>query len=62
MSRYQKGETNLILLKQMTVSDSGISVGPYANMLQTDNHASTLPLSFYMLDALPVAQPAASEH
>jgi len=30
--------------------------------LQTDNHASTLPLSFYRLDALPAAQPSASKH
>jgi len=28
--------------------------------LQTDNHASTPPLSFYRPDALPVAQPTAS--
>ena len=30
--------------------------------LQTDNHASTLPLSFYRPDALPAAQPTASKH
>jgi len=30
--------------------------------LQTDNHASTSPLSFYRPDALPVAQPTASKH
>jgi len=30
--------------------------------LRTDNHASTSPLSFYMLDALPAAQPTASKH
>jgi len=30
--------------------------------LQTDNHASTSPLSFYKPDALPVAQPTASKH
>jgi len=28
--------------------------------LQTDNHASTPPLSFYRQDALPVAQPTSS--
>jgi len=28
--------------------------------LQTDNHASTSPLSFYRPDALPAAQPTAS--
>ena len=30
--------------------------------LQTDNHASTPPLSFYRPDALPAAQPTASRH
>jgi len=30
--------------------------------LQTDNHASTLPLSFFRPDALPAAQPTASNH
>ena len=30
--------------------------------LQTDNHASTSPFSFYGLDALPAAQPTASKH
>jgi len=28
--------------------------------LQTDNHASTSPLSFYRTDALPAAQPCQS--
>jgi len=30
--------------------------------LQTDNHASTPPLSFYRPDALPAAQPTAPKH
>jgi len=30
--------------------------------LQTDNHASTSPVGFYRLDALPVTQPTASKH
>ena len=30
--------------------------------LQTDNHASTSPLSFYRPDALPATQPTASKH
>jgi len=30
--------------------------------LQTDNHASTPPLSFLQADALPVAQPTVSKH
>jgi len=41
--------------------------GPFANYLhvtplQTDNHTSTSPLSFYRPDALPAAQPTASKH
>jgi len=31
-------------------------------LLQTDNHASTSPLSFYRLDALPAGKPTASKH
>jgi len=30
--------------------------------LQAENHASISPLSFYSLDALPAAQPTASNH
>jgi len=31
-------------------------------LLQTDNHASTSPLSFYKPGAIPTAQPTASKH
>jgi len=31
-------------------------------LLQTDNHDSTSPLSFYRLHALPTAQSIASKH
>jgi len=49
VSRYQKGKPIWILLEQETVNSSGIS---WANMqvctsLQTVNHASTPPLSFF---------------
>ena len=30
--------------------------------LRIDNHASSSPLSFYRLDALPAAQPTVSKH
>ena len=30
--------------------------------LQTDNHSSTSPLSFYRPDALPATQPTVSKH
>ena len=46
------------LLKQETASDSGIS----CTSLQSDNHASTPPLSIYRPDALPVVQPTSSKH
>jgi len=45
VSRYQKGKTNLDLLKQETVSGSGISWA-ICNSLQTDNYASTPSHSF----------------
>ena len=32
------------------------------NALQTDNHASTTPLSFYKLEALHAIQPTALKH
>jgi len=32
------------------------------SLLQTGNHASTSPLSFYRLDALPATQPPVSKH
>jgi len=40
------------------------SRGPYANHLKLapDNHTSTLQLSSYTPDALPVAQPTTSTH
>jgi len=62
--RYQKGKTNLAFteardnewqwhqLDHMQVCTS----------LQTDNHTSTPPLSFYRPDALPATQPTASKH
>ena len=54
-----------ILLKQETVSGSGISwaicKSAICIWLQTDNHASTPPL-FYSPDALPAAHPTVSKH
>ena len=49
VSRYQKGKPIWILPKQETVSGSGISwaiIMQVFTSLQTDNHASTPPLSF----------------
>jgi len=64
VGRYQKGNTNLDFteardnewqwhqLEHMQV----------CTLLQTDNHASTPPLSFLQADAIPAAQPTASKH
>ena len=53
-----------ILLKQDTVEWQWHQLGHMhvCTSLQTDNHASTPPLSFYRPDALPAAQPTASKH
>jgi len=64
VSRYQKGKTNLDFTG---ARDSGWQWHQLGHMqvsilLQTDNHASTSPLSFYRPDALPAAQPTASKH
>jgi len=62
VSRYQKGKTNLDFTE---AKDSEWQWHQLCHMqvctsLLTDNHANTLPLSFYSLDALPAAQPTAS--
>jgi len=47
------------------VSDSGIVQLDHmqvCTLLQTDNRASTPPLSFYGPEALPATQPTASKH
>ena len=64
VSRYQKGKTNLDFTE---ARDSEWQLHQLGHMqvctsLQTDNHASTPPLSFYRPDALPAAQPTASKH
>jgi len=56
VSRYQKGKTNLDFTE---ARDSGWQRHQLGHMqvctsLQTDNHASTPPLSFYRPNALPV--------
>jgi len=64
VSWYQKGKTNLDFAG---ARDSEWQWHPLGHMqvcisLQTDNHASTPPLSFYRLDVLPAAQPTVSKH
>ena len=48
VSQYQKGKTNLDFIVARAVSGGGVSMGhmPVCTSLQTDNHASTLPLGF----------------
>jgi len=60
VSRYQKGQTNLNFTEARESEWQWHQ--QVCTSLQTDNHASTPPLSFYRPDALPAAQPTASKH
>jgi len=69
VSRHKERYT---ILEFTGARDDGVSVGCQwhqldhmqiiCTSLETDNHASTSPLSFYRLNALPAAQLTASEH
>jgi len=64
VNRYQKGKTNLDFTGARDSEWQWHQLGhtQVCTSLQTDNHASTPPLSFYRPDALPAAQPKASKH
>jgi len=64
VSRYQKGKTNLDFTGARDSEWQWHQLGymHVCTWLQTDNHISTPPLSFYRPDALPAAQPTASKH
>ena len=64
VSRYQKGKTNLDFTEARDSEWQWHQLGHMqaCNSCETDNHASTPPLSFYRPDALPAAQPTASKH
>jgi len=64
VSRYQKGKTNLDFTEARDNEWQWHQLGRMqaCNSHQTDNHASTPPLSFYRPDALSAAQPTASRH
>jgi len=64
VSQYQKGKTNLVLLKQATVSGSGISwaICKSAPRSRQINMAAPHHSVFYRPDALLAAQPTASKH
>ena len=61
---YQKGKTNLDFTEARDNEWQWHQLGhmQVCASLQTDNHTSTPPLSFYRPDALPAAQPIASKH
>ena len=64
VSRYKKGKTNLDFTEARDSEWQWHQLGcmQVCTSLQTDNHDSNPPLSFYRLDALPTAQPTASKH
>ena len=65
VSWHQKGRPFWILLKQEMMEWQWHRldhVQIICNSLQTDDHASTSPLSFYRPDTLSAAQPTASKH
>ena len=64
VSRYQKSKTNLDFTEARDSEWQRHQLGhmQVCTSLQTDNHASNPPLSFYRPDALPAAQPTASKH
>jgi len=64
VSRYQKGKTNLDFTEARVSEWQWHQLGnmQVCTSLQTDNHASNPPLSFYRPDVLPAAHPTASEH
>jgi len=64
VSRYQRGKTSLDFTEARDGEWQWHQLGhmQVCTSLQTDNHASTLPLVFYGPDALPAAQPPASKH
>jgi len=64
VSQYQKSKTNLDFTDARDSEWQWQQLGhmQVCTSLQTDNHASTPPLSFYRPDALLVAQPTASKH
>ena len=64
VGRYQKGKTNVDFTEARDSEWQWHQLGHMQvyTSLQTDNHTSTSPLSFYRPDPLPAAQPTASKH
>jgi len=64
VSQYQEGNTNLDFTEARDGEWQWHQLGhmQVCSSLQTGNHVSNPPLSFFRPDALPVAQPTASKH
>ena len=64
VSQYQKGKTNLDLLEQQTVSDSGISWAIWKPAPCSRQITVPAPIHsvLYRMDALPAAKPTASKN
>ena len=64
VGRYQKGKTNLDFTEARDSEWQWHQLGhmQVCTSLQTDNHASTPPLSFLQAGCLSAAQPTASKH
>jgi len=64
VKQQQKGKTNLDFTEARDSEWQWLQLGhmQVCTSLQTDNHTSTPPLSFYRPDALPAAQATASTH
>ena len=64
VGRYQKGKTNLDLLKQETVNGNGINWAICKSAPRSRQITTPAPHHsfFYRPDALPAAQPTASKH
>ena len=64
VSWYEKGKTNVDFTEARDSEWQWHQLGSIqvCTSLQTDNRASTSPLSFYRPDAVPAAQTTASKH
>jgi len=65
VSQQQKGKPFWILLEQEMMGWQWHQLDHMqiiCTSLQTDNHDSTSPLSFYRPDALPATQPTVAKH
>jgi len=60
VSQYQKGKTNLDFTEAR--DNEWQWHQQVCTSLHADNHANTPSLSFYRPDAVPAAQPTASQH